>query len=254
MSNKSPVYVVTGGAGGLGGATARRLADRGATVVVTDIVAVDETAARARWGEGITFVQGDVCSETDLAGVFDIAADRGPLRGLVHCPGKGFPRRIVDRDGIPFPLDQFENALRLNLVGTFNALRLAAAHMAGNQPDEGERGSVVMTASVAAWDGQVGQIAYAAAKSGVVGMTLCAARDLSDLGIRVNTIAPGIFDTPLLARFGAEVRDRLAATVTFPRRLGDPEEYASLADELLHNRYLNGEVIRLDGAIRMAAR
>ncbi|WP_329391466.1 SDR family NAD(P)-dependent oxidoreductase [Streptomyces sp. NBC_01716] len=254
MTDTPSVYVVTGGAGGLGGATAKLLAERDVSVVVTDLVDADESELRAQLGERVTFVRGDVCSESDLGQVLDHASERGTIRGLVHCPGKGFPRRIVDRAGTPFPLDQFETALRLNLVGTFNALRLTAARMATNDPDEGERGSIVMTASVAAWDGQVGQIAYAAAKSGVVGMTLCAARDLADLGIRVNTIAPGIFDTPLLARFSQDIRDGLAESVTFPKRLGDPEEYASLADQLLRNRYLNGEVIRLDGAIRMAAR
>lgn len=254
MSEQRAVYVVTGGVGGLGGAVTSRLAFRGAAVVVTDLVDVDQDELRARLGQNVTFVQGDVCSESDLERVLDHAVERGTIRGLVHCPGKGFPRRIVDRHGVPFPLDDFESSLRLNLVGTFNALRLAAARMATNDPEDGERGAVVMTASVAAWDGQVGQIAYAAAKSGIVGMTLCAARDLADLGIRVNAIAPGIFDTPLLARFSADIRDGLAGSVTFPKRLGDPDEYASLADELLHNRYLNGEVVRLDGAIRMAPR
>lgn len=254
MSEQRTVFVVTGGAGGLGGAVASRLASRGAAVVVTDLVDVDQDELCARLGQDVTFVQADVCSESDLERVLDHAVERGTLRGLVHCPGKGFPRRIVDRRGVPFPLDDFEASLRLNLVGTFNALRLAAARMATNEPQDGERGAVVMTASVAAWDGQVGQIAYAAAKSGIVGMTLCAARDLADIGIRVNTIAPGIFDTPLLARFSDEIRDGLASSVTFPKRLGEPDEYASLADELLHNRYLNGEVVRLDGAIRMAPR
>ncbi|QIZ37069.1 SDR family NAD(P)-dependent oxidoreductase [Saccharopolyspora sp. ASAGF58] len=254
MADTPPVYVVTGGAGGLGGATAKLLAQRGAAVVVTDLADTDERNLRAQLGESVTFVQGDVCSADELENVLDHASERGAIRGLVHCPGKGFPRRIVDRDLAPFPLEQFETALRLNLVGTFNALRLTAARMAANEPADGERGSIVMTASVAAWDGQVGQIAYAAAKSGVVGMTLCAARDLADLGIRVNTIAPGIFDTPLLARFSDEIRDGLGASVTFPKRLGDPDEYASMAEELLHNRYMNGEVIRLDGAIRMAPR
>ncbi|MCR1786733.1 SDR family oxidoreductase [Nocardioides carbamazepini] len=254
MTDTSSVFVVTGGAGGLGGATARLLAQGGAAVVVTDLAEVDERELRARLGESVTYVRGDVCSEADMTAVLDHAADRGAIRGLVHCPGRGFPRRIVDRDGAPFPLEQFETAVRLNLVGTFNALRLTAARMATNAADDGERGAIVLTASVAAWDGQVGQVAYAAAKSGVVGMTLCAARDLADLGIRVNTIAPGIFDTPLLARFSDEVREGLGASVTFPKRLGDPAEYAAMADQLLRNRYMNGEVVRLDGAIRMAAR
>ncbi|MEH1017400.1 SDR family NAD(P)-dependent oxidoreductase [Micromonospora sp. CPCC 206060] len=248
------MYVVTGGAGGLGGATARRLARRGATVVVTDIVDVDESTVRTEYGVHAVFVRGDVCSEADVTRVLDVAAERGSIRALVHCPGKGFPRRIVDRAGVPFPLEDFEAAVRLNLIGTFNCVRLVAARMATNHPVDGERGAIVMTASVAAWDGQIGQVAYAAAKAGVVGMTLCAARDLSDLGIRVNTIAPGIFDTPLLARLDDGIRATLAASVTFPKRLGEPEEYAILAEQMLDNHYLNGEVVRLDGAIRMAAR
>jgi NAD(P)-dependent dehydrogenase (short-subunit alcohol dehydrogenase family) len=222
-------------------------------VVLADVREPD-TPVLAAMGDLAHFVRADVKSEADMTAVLDEAERRGPIRALVHCPGRGHPKRLVSRRGEPFPQSEFEDVVALNLFGTFNAVRLAAARMSRNQPDAGERGAIVMTASVAAFDGQVGQIAYAASKAAVVGMTLCAARDLADFQIRVNTIAPGTFDTPLLARFSDEIKAGLAASVPFPRRLGDPDEFAALAESILTNGYLNGEVIRLDGAIRMAPR
>lgn len=252
MELQNAVCVVTGGASGLGAATARRLIADGARVVIADVAEPDLSGYSGSNTPGV--VIGDVKSETDMARVFDEAEQLGPIRGLVHCPGRGFPRRIVDRDGAPFPLDQFNDVIQLNLVGTFNALRLAAERMARNQETGGERGAIVMTASVAAFEGQIGQIAYTASKAAIAGMTLCAARDLAEYRIRVNTIAPGTFDTPLLARLSEDVKAGLAASVPNPPRLGAPAEFADLAVTMLTNGYLNGEVVRLDGAIRMASR
>jgi NAD(P)-dependent dehydrogenase (short-subunit alcohol dehydrogenase family) len=190
-----------------------------------------------------------------MARALDAAEERGPLRAVVHCAGRGGDRlRILGRDGEPSPLDSFEEVLRVNLVGTYNVLRLAAARMARNEPVDGERGAVVLTASVAAFDGQIGQTSYTASKAGVHGMTLVAARDLAGAQIRVNTIAPGIFDTPMLARLRQDIRDGLAASVPHPKRLGDPDDFAHLALTLLQNSYVNAETIRLDGGIRMAPR
>jgi NAD(P)-dependent dehydrogenase (short-subunit alcohol dehydrogenase family) len=181
--------------------------------------------------------------------------EHGPLRGLVHCAGRGGDRvRIVGRDGQPGPLDTFAEVIRVNLIGTYNVLRLAAARMARNEPTAGERGAIVLTASVAAFDGQIGQTSYTAAKAGVHGITLVAARDLASRLIRVNTIAPGVFDTPMLGRLRQDIRETLAAAVPHPSRLGDPADYGMLAVHLLRNSYLNGETIRLDGAIRMPPR
>ena len=253
MKTNGAVCVVTGGAGGLGAATAHRLLASGASVVLADIRAPDSSVLAAM-GDSAHFVLTDVKSETEMTAVLDEAERLGPIRALVHCPGRGHPKRLVSRNGEPFPQAEFEDVVALNLSGTFNAVRLTAARMLHNQPDDGERGAIIMTASVAAFEGQIGQIAYAASKAAVVGMTLCAARDLADFQIRVNTIAPGTFDTPLLARFSDEIKAGLATSVPFPRRLGDPNEFAALAESILTNGYLNGEVIRLDGAIRMAPR
>jgi NAD(P)-dependent dehydrogenase (short-subunit alcohol dehydrogenase family) len=253
MRAKGAVCVVTGGTGGLGAATARRLIASGASVVLAD-VREPEAPVAAAMGDRAHFIRADVRSETDMTAVLDEAERLGPVRALVHCPGRGHPKRLVSRGGEPFPLKEFEDVVALNLFGTFNAVRLAAARMSRNSPDDGERGAIVMTASVAAFEGQIGQIAYTASKAAIVGMTLCAARDLAAFQIRVNAIAPGTFDTPLLARFSEEVKAGLAASVPFPQRLGDPDEFAALAESILTNGYLNGEVIRLDGAIRMAPR
>jgi NAD(P)-dependent dehydrogenase (short-subunit alcohol dehydrogenase family) len=253
MKPNGAVCVITGAAGGLGMATARRLAASGASVILADLREPDASAL-AELGGLARFVRADVKSEPDMGAVLDEAERLGPVRALVHCPGRGHPRRLVSRSGRPFPMDEFQDVVALNLFGTFNAIRLTAARMSHNPPDDGERGAIVMTSSVAAFDGQIGQIAYSASKAAIVGMTLCAARDLADLQIRVNTIAPGTFDTPLLARFSPEIKAGLAASVPFPQRLGEPDEFAALAESILTNGYLNGEVIRLDGAIRMAPR
>jgi NAD(P)-dependent dehydrogenase (short-subunit alcohol dehydrogenase family) len=238
--------LVAGGASGLGEATARALADRGARVTVAD---VNEEAGEALAAElGAAFAKADVTDESELRAAVQRA---GELRLAVSCAGIGWAERTVTKQG-PAQLEPFETVVRVNLIGTFNVLRLAAASMAGNEPDEGgERGAVVMTASIAAFDGQIGQAAYSASKGGVVGLTLPAARDLARLGIRVCTIAPGLFDTPLLAGLPADTREALGAQVPHPPRLGRPEEYAELACHIAENPMLNGETIRLDGALRM---
>jgi NAD(P)-dependent dehydrogenase (short-subunit alcohol dehydrogenase family) len=239
--------LVAGGASGLGEATARELAARGARVTVADLNA---ERGQALAGEiGGAFAAADVTDEEQVRGAVESVEG---LRLAVSCAGIGWAERTVKRDG-PGALQPFETVVRVNLIGTFNVLRLSAAAMAAGEPDaEGERGAVVMTASIAAFDGQIGQTAYAASKGGVVGLTLPAARDLSRLGIRVCTIAPGLFDTPLLAALPQEARDALGASIPFPPRLGRPEEYAALACHIAENTMLNGEVVRLDGALRMA--
>ncbi|WP_101523550.1 SDR family NAD(P)-dependent oxidoreductase [Nocardioides houyundeii] len=244
--------LVTGGASGLGAATARRLAKAGAHVVVFDLN--EELGTEFAAEIGGTFAQGDVTDAATVDAALDAAEQHGPLRALVHCAGKGGTVRLVNRDGTPGDLELYQQLININLVGTFNVLRLAAARMAKNEVLEGERGVCVLTASVAAWEGQIGQIPYASAKAGVVGMTLVAARDLATKNIRVNTIAPGVFDTPILARFSQEIRDGLGGQVPNPARLGQPDEFAMMAQQVVENPYLNGETIRLDGAIRMAPR
>jgi NAD(P)-dependent dehydrogenase (short-subunit alcohol dehydrogenase family) len=240
---------VAGGASGLGEATARQLAARGARVTVADLN--EERGAALADELGGNFVQTDV---TDEAQVEAAVATVDGLRFAVSCAGIGWAERTVGKSGAA-SLQPFETVIRVNLIGTFNVLRLSAAAMSLGEPDaEGERGAVVMTASVAAFDGQIGQAAYSASKGGVVGLTLPAARDLARQGIRVCTIAPGLFDTPLLAGLPEESRQALGAQIPFPPRLGRPEEYALLACHIAENTMLNGEVIRLDGAIRMAPR
>ncbi len=242
--------VVTGGASGLGAATARALADQGVAVTVFDR---NEEGAKAVASEvgGVAF-GGDVTVPDDCQQAVDTAAASGPLRLAVNCAGSGWAGRVINRDGSPHDLGPFEFVQRLNVIGTFNVMTRAAAAMARLDPDDtGERGLVVNTASVAAFDGQIGQLAYSASKGAVVGMTLPAARDLAVVGIRVCTIAPGLFDTPLLAMMPEEAREELGRSVLFPKRLGQPSEYGRLVVELAGNTYLNGEVIRLDGGIRM---
>jgi NAD(P)-dependent dehydrogenase (short-subunit alcohol dehydrogenase family) len=242
--------LVVGGASGLGEATVRALAERGAQVVIADL---NEEKGQSLAGEiGATFAQADVRKPEELEAAVARAAEApGGLRISMHCAGVGWAERTVTSRGA-HALQPFETVIAINLIGTFNALRLAAAAMAGNEPDaEGERGVCVNTASIAAYDGQIGQIAYAASKGGVVGLTLPAARDLSRNGIRVNTIAPGLFDTPLLGALPQEARDALGASIPFPPRLGRPSEYAALACHIVENTMLNGEVVRLDGALRM---
>ena len=237
---------VAGGASGLGEATARELAARGARVTIADLN--EDRGAALATQIGGTFAKADVTDEGQLQAAVKRA---GELRLAVSCAGIGWAERTVRKDG-PAALAPFEAVVRVNLIGTFNVLRLAAASMARNEPDpEGERGAVVMTASIAAFDGQIGQTAYSASKGGVVGLTLPAARDLARIGIRVCTIAPGLFDTPLLAGLPEEARQALGAQVPFPPRLGRPEEYAQLACHIAANTMLNGETIRLDGALRM---
>jgi NAD(P)-dependent dehydrogenase (short-subunit alcohol dehydrogenase family) len=241
--------VVAGGASGLGEATARELAARGARVTVADL---NEERGAALAGEiGGAFATADVTDEAQVQAAVESVEG---LRLAVSCAGIGWAERTVKKDG-PAALQPFETVVRVNLIGTFNVLRLAANAMAAGEPDpEGERGAVVMTASIAAFDGQIGQTAYSASKGGVVGLTLPAARDLARLGIRVCTIAPGLFDTPLLAALPQESRDALGASIPFPSRLGRPEEYAKLACHIAENAMLNGEVLRLDGALRMPPR
>lgn len=253
--------VVTGGASGLGLASARQLLGRGVAVVIADRSAERGEEAMAQLGElrgergaEARFVVADVCDTAQMTAVFDAAQSLGTLRALVHCAGIGGPVRLVERDGSPGSLEKYESIVRVNLVGTFNTLRLAAARMAKNEAIDGERGACVLTASVAAYEGQIGQIPYASAKAGIVGMTLVAARDLASRLIRVCTIAPGLFDTPLLAGLPDEIRASLGASVPHPARLGTPDEFASTALHILENPMLNGETIRLDGAIRMAPR
>ena len=239
--------LVAGGASGLGEATARELAARGARVTVADLN--EERGAALADELGGSFSATDV---TDEAAVRAAVESVEGLRLAVSCAGIGWAERTVGRDG-PAALQPFETVIRVNLIGTYNVLRLSAAAMAAGEPDaEGERGAVVMTASIAAFDGQIGQTAYSASKGGVVGLTLPAARDLARIGVRVCTIAPGLFDTPLLAALPEESRQALGATIPFPARLGRPEEYARLACHIAENPMLNGEVIRLDGALRMA--
>lgn len=249
MDPKNAVAVVTGGASGLGAATARRLAGAGARVVVVDL---DEGRGRALAGElGGEFARADVSDAAAMGAALDQAAALGPLRIAVACAGIGWVGRTVDKTGAPHDLAAFQKVVSVNLFGTFNLLRLAAAAMAKTDAVDGERGVVVQTASVAAFEGQIGQIAYAASKGGVVGMTVPAARDLAPVGVRVMTIAPGLFDTPLLGLLPPEARAALGASVVFPRRLGDPADYAALVEHIVRNPYLNGETIRLDGALRM---
>jgi NAD(P)-dependent dehydrogenase (short-subunit alcohol dehydrogenase family) len=249
MKLKGIGALVAGGASGLGEATARELAARGAEVTVADVN--QEAGSALARDLGGRFVRADVTDAGQLQAAVDAVEG---LRFAVSCAGIGWAERTVKRDGAA-ALEPFETVVRVNLVGTFNVLRLTAAAMAANDPDdEGERGAVVMTASIAAFDGQIGQAAYAASKGGVVGLTLPAARDLARLGIRVCTIAPGLFDTPLLAGLPEETRSTLGAQIPFPSRLGRPQEYAKLACHLAENTMLNGEVVRLDGALRMPPR
>ncbi len=245
--------IVVGGASGLGEATARALHGQGASVTIAD-VNVEKGAALAS-ELGAEFASCDVREETQVqAAVEHAAAADGGLRIAVCCAGTGWAQKVAGSKG-PHPLMPFETIISINLIGTFNALRFAAFAMVPNEPlADGERGVCVNTASIAAFDGQVGQIAYSASKGGVVGMTLPAARDLAQYGIRVNTIAPGLFDTPLLAALPQEARDKLGAGVPYPQRLGQPAEYAQLACHIVENRMLNGETIRLDGALRMPPR
>jgi NAD(P)-dependent dehydrogenase (short-subunit alcohol dehydrogenase family) len=246
--------VVTGGASGLGRATAERLRGQGAHVVIADLPTSEGEAVARQIGGSTNFVAADITSETQMAAVFDMADTLGTLRAVVHCAGRGGPLRVVDKNGLPGSLEHYEMIVRINLVGSFNVLRLGAARIAKAELIDGERGVVILTSSVAAYEGQIGQIPYASAKAGIVGMTIVAARDLAGRQIRVCTIAPGTFDTPLVARLPEDVRASLAKAVPHPSRLGHPAEFAMLAAHIIENPMLNGETIRLDGAIRMPPR
>jgi 3-hydroxyacyl-CoA dehydrogenase / 3-hydroxy-2-methylbutyryl-CoA dehydrogenase len=242
---------VVGGASGLGEATARALHSGGAEVTIADLNAEKGELLASDLGERATFVECDVGDESQVKAAVDEAARPGGLRISVCCAGVGWAERTASKRG-PHQLMPFETVLRINLIGTFNVLRFAAAAMNENEPlDDGERGVCINTASIAAFDGQIGQIAYSASKGGIVGLTLPAARDLAGRGIRVMTIAPGTFDTPLLGALPREARDQLGAAIPFPSRLGRPDEFAALALHIVGNQMLNGEVIRLDGALRM---
>jgi NAD(P)-dependent dehydrogenase (short-subunit alcohol dehydrogenase family) len=250
MKLNGSVALITGGASGLGAATARRLVAGGAKAVLVDR---DEARGQALAAEiGATFAKADVTDPAQVEAAVAAAAQLGTLRIAVSCAGVGWAARTLDRTGKPHDLELFRTVIAVNLIGTFNVLRLAAAQISKAEAlDHGERGVIVNTASVAAFDGQVGQIAYAASKAGVAGMTLPAARDLAPAGIRVVTIAPGIFDTPMLGALPEDRRAALAADVVFPKRLGDPAEYGGLVAAIIETGYLNGETIRLDGSIRM---
>ncbi len=250
---ESTVALVTGGASGLGGATTRRLVADGARVVVADLPTSPGADLATELGDAVRFVPADVRDGEQLQVAVDAAGEMGELRIAVTCAGVGTPGRVVGRKG-PLDLEIFRTVVDINLVGSFNALRLAAAAMLANDAVDGDRGVVVMTASIAAYDGQIGQAAYAASKGGIVGLTLSAARDLADKQIRVMTVAPGTFATPMLAGLPDEATAALEAGIPHPSRLGQPDEYAALVRHIIDNPMLNGEVIRLDGALRMPPR
>jgi NAD(P)-dependent dehydrogenase (short-subunit alcohol dehydrogenase family) len=244
--------LVTGGASGLGEATVRRLYAAGAAIVIADMNGDKGEKLASELGARARFVRTDVTNTEQVQTAIAAAQALAPLRAVVGCAGIGWAQRTVSKEGLPADLGAFSKVVEVNLVGTFNVLRLAATAMAQNAPLKfGERGVIINTASVAAFDGQIGQVAYAASKAGVVGMTLPAARDLSKAGIRVLAIAPGTFDTPMLALLPEEARQALAAGIPFPAKLGHPDEFAMLAMHMIENPYLNGEAVRLDGALRM---
>ena len=246
MNVAGNAFLVTGGGSGLGAATARLLQEAGGNVVVADLGRREEIGR---------FVETDVRDPASVQRAVDAAVELGALRSVVNCAGIGAACLVVGKDGAPHPLDAFQNVIDVNLVGTFNVVRLAAAAMAGNEPDEdGERGVIVNTASTAAWEGQLGQVAYTASKGGVVSMTIQLARELGRHGIRVMAIAPGPQDTPMLGLLREDIRAALEAQIPFPSRLGRPEEFAALVRHIVENRYLNGEVIRIDGALRAQPR
>ena len=255
MEIEAKVAVITGGASGLGAASVQQLQAAGAKVAILDVNADTGNALAAQFGGNAVFIHTDVTNadytEAAITQVYDTF---GAVHIAINCAGIGTPGRVLSRQG-PLPLETFDRVIRINLIGTFNVIRLAAARMQANEPNaEGERGVIINTASIAAFEGQIGQPAYAASKAGVVGMTLPIARELAAFGIRVMTIAPGIFDTPMLAGLPEPARESLGASVPFPPRLGQPDEFASLARYIIESPMLNGETIRLDGALRMAPR
>jgi NAD(P)-dependent dehydrogenase (short-subunit alcohol dehydrogenase family) len=246
--------LVTGGASGLGLATAKRMLGAGASVVIADLPTSDGEQVANDAGDAMKFAPTDITDADQVSAAIETAQGMAPLRATIHCAGRGGSRRIVDHEGVAAEQDLFDEIIRVNLLGSITVLRLSAAQMYRNGPVGEEAGVVVMTASAAAYEGQIGQAGYAASKGGVVGLTICAARDLASRGVRVCTIAPGLMNTPLLGRLPEEKKQGLAESVSQPKRLGDPDEYATLALQIVENQYLNGETIRLDGAIRMPAR
>ncbi len=256
MDISNCVAVVTGGGSGLGEATTRAFVARGGKAVILDLGRSQGDVVAKELGDSAVFCEGDVCDDASVNAALEEAVGRfGGVHIAVNCAGIGTAGRTVDKEGSPFDLALFRKTIEVNLIGTFNVIRLAAGHMMKNDPnDQGERGVVINTASVAAFEGQIGQCAYSASKGGVVGMTLPIARDLAQTGVRVMTIAPGLFLTPMLMGLPESARESLGRQVPFPPRLGDPTEYAQLACSIVENPMLNGETIRLDGAIRMQPR
>lgn len=253
MKLEGSVALVTGGASGLGGATVRQLVERGARVAIVDRDVERGEALARELGDAAVFARADVTAPDEVQAAIAAASSLGTLRIAVNCAGVASVARTINKEGLPHDLELFRKIITVNLLGTFNVLRLSAAALSKTEPTvDGERGVIINTASVAAFDGQIGQIAYAASKAGVAGMTLPAARDLSAAGIRVLTVAPGTFDTPMMAGLPEAARVALAAAIPFPRRLGEPSEYGALVVHMIENRYLNGEVVRLDGSLRMA--
>jgi NAD(P)-dependent dehydrogenase (short-subunit alcohol dehydrogenase family) len=247
--------LVTGGASGLGLASAKRLVAGGASVVIADLPTSPGEEVAKELGSAAVFVPTDVTETEQVEAALDAAEKFGPLRAVVHCAGRGGDKfRILDKELNPGSLETFMDIQRINLGGTYNILRLAGRRMAKNELVDGDRGAFVLTASVAAFEGQIGQTSYAASKGGVRSITIVAARDLASWGIRVNTIAPGTFDTPMLARLRDDIREQLASSIPHPRRLGKSDDFAHMAVSLIENEYVNGHVVRLDGAIRMAPR
>lgn len=254
MNLQGTSVIVTGGASGLGLATARRLHASGAQIVLIDLPTSAGAARAEEIGAGVRFAAADIRDADEVSAAVTLAQNLAPLRVLVNCAGIGDPVRTVSRDGDPVDLQRFARVIDINLVGTFNVIRLAAAAMLASEPAEGERGVIVSAASVAAFDGQIGQASYSASKGALHAMTLPLAREFADGLIRVNTIAPGIFATPIIEGLSIEARASIAGQVPHPKRLGDPDEYAALVEHLISNPMINGETIRLDGAIRMAPR
>lgn len=254
MEIKGNTFVVTGGASGLGRASVDRLLAGGGRVVILDLPSSAGGDVAAELGTDVRFAPADVTDPVAVGTALDQAQELGELRGVVHCAGRGGAMRVVDRDGNPGDLELYESVVRVNLIGTFNVLRLVAARLAGAEPIDGERGVCVLTASIAAWEGQIGQLPYASSKAGIVGLTSVAARDLASRLIRVCAIAPGIFDTPILAKIPETARAALAQGIPNPSRMGRPAEFAALAGHMIENPYLNGETVRLDGAHRMPPR
>lgn len=251
--NDKTVALVTGGASGLGEATVRRLHADGASVVIVDLPSSKGAELAAELGDKVRFAPADVRDSDQMQAAVDLAKELGEVRVAVTCAGIVGAGRVIGRMGV-MPLQMYQDVININLIGTFNMLRLAADAMVGNEPIDGDRGVIVMTASIAGYDGQVGQVAYASSKSGIIGLTLSAARDLSDKDIRVMTIAPGTFMTPMMAGLPEETKASLGASVPHPSRLGEPEEFALMVRQVMDQPMLNGEVIRLDGALRMPPR